>query len=151
MAGRNRMPVAVIDARGRSHHITGEVRAVREASEVKPADTTVRCPGYIHDKAARKRFRDLAAMLSALGIWDASDADELGRYVTAQTAYERLSELYADALELGDIDSAGAIQRQQDRAYQQAFRSASSLGLNITSRCRVVPVQPPDQGEKLEM
>lgn len=151
MAGRNRMPVAVIDARGKSHHITREVRAEREASEVRPVSTTARCPAYIHDRSARKRFRDVAAMLDALGIWDESDTDELGRYVTAQTAYERLSELYADALELGDIDAAGTIQRQQDRAYQQAFRSASSLGLNITSRCKVVPVSPPEQGEKLEM
>ena len=149
--GRDPLPLAVLEARGKSHLSSSEKRA-RAAREVSPANADATPPAWLSEDGMRGRFSEIAAMLSDLGVWDATCADELGRYVVAQTGYERLSAMWLDALSAGDADGAAALQRQQDRAYQQAHRSASSLGLNLTSRCKVAPVRPAEPpGEKLEL
>ncbi|WP_418824060.1 hypothetical protein [Paratractidigestivibacter faecalis] len=149
--GRDPLPLAVLEARGKSHLSSSEKRA-RAAREVPPANADATPPAWLSEDGMRGRFSEIAAMLSDLGVWDATCADELGRYVVAQTGYERLSAMWLDALAAGDADGAAALQRQQDRAYQQAHRSASSLGLNLTSRCKVAPVRPAEPpGEKLEL
>lgn len=149
--GRNPLPLAVIEARGKSH-LTASERAAKAAREVPPANADMTPPAWLEEDGMRERFAAIAAMLADLCVWDATCADELGRYVVAQTGYERLSSMWLAAIARGDVDGAAAIQRQQDRAYQQAHRSASSLGLNLTSRCKVVPVRPAEPpGEKLEL
>ena len=43
------------------------------------------------------------------------------------------------------MEQAGHIQRQQDKAFRQAHTSASSLGMTIASRCRLVVPKADDE------
>jgi hypothetical protein len=149
--GRPKKPVAVIKANGRSktnnHHYAKAELAEREEQEIKPSDSSSVMPDYIAaDKDLAGRFDFYVSHLQSLGIWDVVDSEELARYITSEDVYEALTIELRRALSEGRLDDAEGIQRQQDKAYRQAHSSASSLGLNISGRCKlVIPKAPVEQ------
>lgn len=140
---RPRKPVAVIEAQGNTDHRTKAQLKKRRAEEVKPTDTSAAIPNYIAaDKDLSSRFAFYAAALQDLGIWSLVDSEELARYISAEDLYEAYTTELRRALSDGRIDDAEGLQRQQDKAYRQAHTSATSLGLNISGRCKlIVPKQ----------
>ena len=147
--GRNRQPVDVIEARGRKH-LTKAEKAKRKAEEAKvpPSLRDVQPPEYLMqwpDLAAE--FDRLADMLRELipDNFGQPDAGLLARYVVSEHLYEAYTSQLVDALEPSDIK---ALQIAQDRAFKQANACASSLGLSVTSRCKlVVPAKAEQDGE----
>ena len=154
MAG-GRQPTNVIIANGRKH-LTKEEIAERLAAEVQPVPDGISAPGYL-TAAQKKRFNELAAQLKKIKIMGETDCDALARYVTAQAFYEdavkelrRLAkdrpkdteaEDYFNKLETWTMLTSIA-DRRQDRYFKQAQTAAASLGLTISSRCKlVVPVK----------
>lgn len=141
---RPRQPVNLLEATGRKH-LTRAESDDRHRQEPRITDDSIECPAYIDDEDERLEFMRYAHQLASLRIWAAIDADELARYVTAETLYEAYSVALRKAVESGDMEQAGHIQRQQDKAFRQAHTSASSLGMTIASRCRLVVPKVDDE------
>lgn len=149
MAGRNKQPVDVLTARGKSH-LTKAEKEHRKATEsvVPVALRGVSPPGYL-DKwpEIRDEFNRYAEMLTALmpDNFGQPDADCLARYVVSESLYERYT---SDLMDEHDPLSIKNLQIAQDRAFKQAQACASALGLTVTARCKlVVPERREDDGE----
>lgn len=151
MAGRPPKPVALHRAQGNRSKLGAAELARREAAEVKPANASRFPPAWLTDPRAQGMFCKVSGYLARLGIWDAADADELARYCAAELAYELLTTRYLAAVSGGGApEDAASLLAQQREMYRQAHTSASSLGLNVTSRCKV-SLPRAAQGEKLEL
>ena len=154
MAGA-RQPIDLVVANGRKNLTKAEI-AERRATEVAPCADDLTAPKYL-TKAEKSRFDKLAGQLAKIKVMGETDTETLARYVTAQTLYEKATkELRAftnkrptddgsdDYYErVGRWTSAqDNLARLQDRYFKQAQTVASSLGLTISSRCKlVVPVK----------
>ena len=149
MAGRNKQPVDVLTARGKSHLTKAEKERRKATESVVPvALRGVSPPGYL-DKwpEIRREFERYAEMLSALmpDNFGQPDADCLARYVVSESLYERYT---SDLMEESDPLNIKNLQIAQDRAFKQAQACASALGLTVTARCKlVVPERSEDDGE----
>lgn len=145
MAGRKKVPVAIIEARGKSNPASREERERRRDAELKLAAEMHECkpPGFIEEDEERAaRFVELAAMIRGImpDNFGAPDADCLGRYVVAQSQYERLTALIDHEMgkpEIG-LDNLRRLKLMQSDAFSQATKTASELGLTVTSRCKLV-------------
>ncbi|BAN77153.1 P27 family phage terminase small subunit [Adlercreutzia equolifaciens] len=150
MAGRQRQPVEVIAARGKTH-LTRAGYDERKASQVNvPIDLRdIEPPEYLFQWPERVAdFDRYAKMLSHLmpDSFGQPDADLLARYVVSESLYESFT---AKLVGLSKPEDIKAVQIAQDRAFKQAHTCASSLGLTVTSRCKlVVPVAEDDGGEE---
>ena len=157
MAGP-RQPIDLVIAKGRKNLTKDEIAERRDA-EVAPCADDLTAPSYL-TAAEKKRFDKLAEQLDKIKIMGETDTETLARYVTAQTLYEKATkELRALAskrptkTDAADLDAyyesldrwttaQDTLARLQDRYFKQAQTVASSLGLTISSRCKlVVPVK----------
>ena len=145
MAGRNKKPIDLHLANGNPSHLTKAEIEERQAQELEVPFTDVEPPSYLN-KSQKKKFRDIAKMLLAIGIMTELDVDCLARYVISHDLYLTYTEKVNDLLSIGDVDmrELNTVQNMQDKAFKQANASASALGLTITSRCKIVIPTPPD-------
>ena len=144
--------------KGKKHLSKDEIEERRQ-SEVQPCADGITAPAYL-TAAQKKEFKRIAGQLQKIKIMGETDCDTLARYITAQTLYEKavkdLSKIvkdrpnrdkFADDSTYYEVlDSWYRMQeaaaKLQDRFFKQAQTSASSLGLTISSRCKlVVPVK----------
>ena len=145
-----KLPVAVLDARGKSHHLTKSVRMERMATEVKPVTTDIDPPRVLKTKKMREKFVSVAMLLDAMGVWDAADTDELARYVMASEAYDLIMGRFVRACRAGDLDVIKELAPRQKELHKQAHELASSLGLNVTSRARIIVPPKVSQPEEVD-
>ena len=143
MAGRKRLPVAVIEARGKSV-MSAETAYERARREPHSPDTAISPPEYLTDEHDIREFERYAEMLDHLHVWSELDADELARYVTAEAAYRDYVRQLRAAIRSGDVSEMGRVQRLEVAQAEQARKSASALGMTITSRCKLVVPTPND-------
>lgn len=141
-----RLPVDVIEARGKSHLTKDEIRRRREA-ELAPVDTSIVPPRWLTTKAQKTEFVSKASQLDELGVWDALDTDELARYVLASEAYALASKQLTKSLRAGDFAGVKLLTPIVEKHHKQCYDLASSLGLNVTSRIRIA-VPPKVKQEK---
>ena len=145
--GRHPEPTKLIVAKGKTH--MGEREAEeREARELKVPFTNVQAPEYLSAKQKTK-FDDIAQMLLALEIMTELDVDCLARYVLAHDVYLAYTSQVTKQIKSGDIKALKEMQNLQDKAFRQAQAAARDLGLTITSRCRIVVPQPPEEDDDL--
>lgn len=149
MAGA-RQPTALVLAKGKKHLTKAEIEE-RLSTEVTPCTDDLTAPVYLTAKQ-KKRFGKLAEQLAKLEILGETDVETLARYVTAESQYEDVTkELRALMKNRPDPDSesyytdmgiwAGlqeSLAKLQDRYFKQAQTAAASLGLTISSRCKLV-------------
>lgn len=134
----------------RDVHISKADREKRKQAEEFGGDETIECPDRIEDGESRKLFISTASALKSMGIWKSIDSDQLARYVTSEMLYRLTTEKYMQAMDADDEKLTSAYERRQDKAFRQAQAAANALGLNVTSRCRVVkPESEPER--KLEL
>ena len=139
-------PLAVIEAKGRSHLSEAEKQERRER-ELQVPFTDVQAPDYLSAKQ-KEKFDDIADKLLALKIMSELDIDCLARYVLAHDLYLAYTKKLSKAIASMDVDDLKNFQNLQDKAFKQAQSAARDLGLTISSRCRLVVPQPPeDEGE----
>lgn len=148
MAGRKKLPPEIIEARGNTKKTRAEIEK-RKDEALPIVNNAIIVPDYIADEEERKKFTAIASMLDALGVWSVLDSEELGRYVMSEALYEAITGKLINAIQKGDIDTAKSLQVMQDKAYRQAHTSASSLGLNITSRCKIA--KPENREEEIDV
>ena len=135
-----RMPIDLALARGNRQKLSkGEIEK-RRAQEVKVEFKDVKPPDYLPAKL-KTEFEEIAAKLVAIGIMTELDEDCLARYLIAQSNYLNYTRLLAKAMRSEDMDAIIKAQRAQDMAFRQCQNAASSLGLTISSRCKLVMPQ----------
>ena len=148
MAGRPKKPAALLEAEGKSHMSKSELQD-RKDGELKVPFTDVTPPSYL-SKAQKKKFKDIADKLLAIGIMTELDVDCLAMYVLAFDLYVSYTETLADMIETNDLEEMKSVQNLQDKAFRQAHTAARSLCLTITDRCKVtVPPPPSDDDDEL--
>ena len=143
--GRLPEPVALLEAKGRSH-MGGEEREARRRRELRVPFTDIKAPTYLTKRQATK-FDNIASMLLALGIMTELDTDCLGRYICAHDLYIGYTKVLRKLMSSGDVDELQKAQGLQSKAFQQAQAAARDLGLTVTSRCRIQVPPPPDPEE----
>lgn len=161
--GRPKEPIRLIDAKGKSHHLTKAVREERERNELHPADDRVEAPSFLTTKVQKRRFQAIADELLNLKIMTNLDCEALGRYVISECDYEeyckeirvlrrKLKEKIRDgANDEADVLS-GILSKYEgfkNKAFTQCHTIASSMGLTILGRCRIVaPKQQEEEKPK---
>lgn len=142
MAGRKKLPVAVLEERGASQFSKAALQARRE-SELKVPERLRRttAPAYLAQVPGLvERFDELAAMLSAImpENFGALDAPILAQYVVFEREFEDATQAF---LSCADSDEAVSLQKTQVEAFKNAKAAASSLGMFVTDRCKLVAVK----------
>ena len=145
MAGRRKLPVDLIEAKGNSNPPSRAEREKRREAELHLAEGMHKCepPEFITTNEERtERFVELAAMLTRImpDNFGAPDADCLGRYVVAQSQFETFTERIDAAMASNDPDfkDMRRLQLMQSDAFNRATKTASELGLTVTARCKLV-------------
>lgn len=159
--GRNREPIKLILEKGnRSHKTKAEIKA-RQEQEVFAAADRIMPPQFLTTKKAREEFNYIAEELQRIGIMSNLDCDVLGRYVKAMedwVFYDKLTSKFRKSLmrELGedpkkDFERSETLAKYESlkkRAFDQCQACASSLGLTITSRCRIIVPKKDEEPKK---
>jgi P27 family predicted phage terminase small subunit len=139
--------------KGKKHLTKAEIEA-RQNSEIQPCADNIKPPSYLTAKQKR-RFLEVAEQLQKLEILGETDSETLAHYVTAEDLYQQavkdirsaqkcrpksdsLKEIAAWAKMMETLD------KRQERYFKQAHTAASSLGLTITSRCKIVVPKAPE-------
>lgn len=151
---RPRQPISLIKAKGRSHKTKAEINE-REESEVKGNNDDIKPPAFMRTKTEKQKFAYIAGELDRIGIMSNLDCDVLGRYIRAQRDWEKYSKLVdkmqvklSKVISSDDEEDDKKIVMYSDlltkyeglrtKAFSQCQTCAASLGLTITSRCRLV-------------
>lgn len=154
MAGRRKKPVDLLIYEGKTHLTKADIEARREEEvKVTPEFRNVQVPEYLFQwPELVKRFDEIAEMLSKImpESFGQPDAEQLGRYVVSEAMYELYSEKMFKAISTHDLQAHKELHMEQDRAFKQAQASASVLGLNVTSRCKLAVPSSGDDDEESE-
>ena len=150
MAGP-RQPIDLIIANGRKNLTKAEI-AERRATEVPPCTDDLTAPSYL-TAAEKRRFSKLAGQLAKIKVMGETDTETLARYVSAQTLYEKATKELRAMTNKKPTDTEAddyyerlarwtsaqdSLARLQDRYFKQAQTAATSLGLTISSRCKLI-------------
>ena len=135
MAGQ-RLPTAVVEARGKKNFTKAELQERRER-EIKPITDNIIAPDYLTQKQKNEFYR-IAEQLQKLKILGETDVDALGRYITAKDMYENS----VRQMRKREVKNNPYIFEKwlkiQDKLFKQCRASANDLGLSISSRCKLV-------------
>ena len=151
MAGQ-RQPIELIKAKGRKHLTKDEIDR-RSKIEVKPCADDIIAPSYL-TAAQKKDFYKIANQLKKINIMGETDCDALARYIIAESSYAQAVKDLRDCQKLKPkikpdetkpadellkwSSSIEILDKRVDRYFKQAHTAAISLGLTISSRCRLV-------------
>ena len=155
---RPREPIDLITAKGKAHKTKAEIKERRE-TEVRGETDKIGAPAFLRTKAEKDKFAYIAGELERVGIMSNLDCDVLGRYIRAQRDWEKYSRL-VDRMQTklsrvigGDDDDKiimysdllSKYEGLRTKAFSQAQTCAASLGLTISSRCRLVIPKAQDE------
>lgn len=139
---RPRQPISLIEAKGKKHLTKKEI-AERKATEVKANDDKILAPEYLPDDL-KKEFYRIASELTDIEIMSNLDCEALARFIAAEHQYQKITERILKLKTIGD--RYFELLTAQDKVFKMCRASASDLGLNISSRCKLVV--PKKQEEK---
>jgi P27 family predicted phage terminase small subunit len=143
MAGQ-RQPIDLVIAKGRKHFTKADI-AKRRSQEINVPFKDIEAPPYLSEEL-KSEFYDLAYKLLDIGIMTELDENCLAQYLISQDLYLKYTELITEAIELYDLDGVQKLAVTQDKFYRQCRTAATDLGLTISSRCKlVVPETPNDE------
>lgn len=151
MPGRKKQPLAVIQGKGRSNHLTKRVIKERQEQEdaVRGHTDNITPPSYL-TKKQKDEFNKLATELLRLNIFSNLDVDYLARYIDSRDAYIKIVKTMRTMKpgtkgSLGDgtsttfaNDDYAKLVRVRNTLFSECRASASDLGLTITSRLKLV-------------
>ena len=135
MAGRNKEPIALIQAKGKSHRTKAEI-AEREAQEVKPITEGIEPPSQLTAKQKR-RFNALAAMLAEWKVLSATDVEALARYVGAVDEYWACVRILRKKEIRANVESYGEWSDRLDKWDKMCGRLEAKLGLTPVDRAKI--------------
>ena len=139
--GRNKQPIELVIANGKKHLTKEEIKE-RRASEINAPSDNVEAPSYL-TKKQKDIFYKYAEQLIELKIMSNLDSEALGRYITSNDMYERLTKKLRKKEVIDNITLYESYSKAQERYFKLARASANDLGLTITSRCKLTVPQAP--------
>lgn len=131
---RPKQPISVLKAKGKKHLTKAEIKE-RETHELKPRSNNIEAPAFL-DENLRNKFYTIAEELQLLGIMSNLDCNYLGYYLVNEQKYQ---ELCREILET-DVasDRYEKLLKHQEKVFKILRASASDMGLNISSRCKLI-------------
>lgn len=147
MSGR-RQPTDVVKANGRKHLSRAE-EAERRAGEIQaPPPESCDAPQWL-PKKLHKEFSAMAERLADLSLYSDFDQDVLGQYYLCRDRWQAADKKAAKAIRSGNDEQARAWTTVQGAYFKQARQCAESMGLSVSSRCKlVVPRGMDDEQDK---
>lgn len=149
MPGRHKQPLAVIQGKGKSNHLTKEEisnRMKQEAAMNGFADNIV-APQYLSE-SQKEEFNSLSKELIRLKIFSNLDVDNLARYIDSRDQYISLVTLLRKTKPSKDIKYYSQLQRTKNSLFNECRSAANDLGLTITSRLKLIVPDPEQSKEK---
>lgn len=151
MAGRNKEPLAVIQGKGKSKHLTKVIIKERKEQEkaMKGHTDNIVAPSHL-SKKQKEEFDGIATELIRINIFSNLDIDGLARYIESRHEYQKLTKtLRPMKPTVKEVSEVGSVQFVENEAYTKLSRvrnllfneckaAASDLGLSITSRLKLV-------------
>lgn len=134
---RVRQPTDVVLASGSKHLSTSEEFERRSHEAKVPGSKNPRPPAWL-DESLKKEFRKLGKQLAAVGLYTDLDADVLGMYLTNRHQWEQATREAERSLFEGDLGFADKWTKVQERLFKAARNCGAALGLDVSSRCRLV-------------
>jgi len=149
MAGRKKQPLAVIQGKGRSNHLTKEEIERRKEHENRMQGNTdkIEPPKHLLKKQ-KEEFEKIASELLDLGIISNLDVDALSRYIEAKTEHQRLGPVIRKLNPVDDLDAYTKLNRTRKQLSDECRSYANDLGLTITSRLKLVIPKTEDDKPK---
>lgn len=136
MAGK-RQPTALVEANGRKHLTRAEADGRRDQEvHVPPPDAAVP-PKWLLKKYHRE-FQEIGDILLAAGLYAELDRDVLAQYFVARDRWLNADKKAAKAIKADDEKLAKEWSAIQNTYFKQARQCAETMGLSVTSRCRIV-------------
>ena len=142
MAGP-RQPTELVVLKGRKHLTKAEITQRRNSEPKTEKVKQVRAPVWLPEHL-REEFNKLGRELNEVGLLSKLDFDILARYLMSRDAWVAAHIKARDALDMDDAKEAGTWSRVARTYFDQCQQCASSMGLTITSRCRLVVPKPPE-------
>lgn len=142
MAGP-RQPTELVVLKGRKHLTKAEITQRRNSEPTTEKVKQVRAPVWLPEHL-REEFGKLGRELNDVGLLSKLDFDILARYLMSRDAWVAAHRNARDALDMDDAKEAGTWARVARTYFDQCQQCASSMGLTITSRCRLVVPRPPE-------
>lgn len=146
--GRPKMSVNT----SKKHYTKAEIEAKRLA-EIKGNNDNIKAPDFLTDAKQQQEFAKIANELIELGIMSNLDCDVLGQYIQSKDSYI----FYSNSIEkikkgcktleslLAQTGYLKEFEGMKDKAFKQCQTIANSLGLTISSRCKLVAPKPAEQ------
>lgn len=143
--GRNAQPIEIIQAKGKSHHLTKAEIAARKEAEIKlgAADLSkIKLPTFIeNDVIAFKRWKECVkdykeAAKNGFEVLTTSDVGTLAMYCKAWSEHEMLLNLHRDNYTL---DEALKLQTAINKKRDLIIKMEDRLFLNPLAKVRNVP------------
>lgn len=143
MAGQ-RQPIDLVIAKGRKHFTKADI-AKRRSQEINVPFKDIEAPPYLSEEL-KSEFYDLAYKLLDIGIMTELDENCLAQYLISKNLYLKYTDLITQAIECDNIESVQRYAVTQDKFFRQCRTAAVDLGLTISSRCKlVIPETPNDE------
>lgn len=132
-----RMPTAVVKANGRKH-LSKQEEADRLAQEVHVDAPEQIVPPRWLAKKHHEEFLEIAGILAELELYAELDRDVLAQYFVCRERWLAADKEAAKAIRDKDEKRAREWGGVQSSYFKQARQCAESMGLSVTSRCRMV-------------
>lgn len=141
---RPRQPIELIELKGKAHKTKEEIKR-RKETEIKAPNDKINPPAHL-SAGQKKRFKEIAKELDAIGIMSNLDCGILAAYVISYDNYIKFTNMVNKLCMSDESEDETFIQMQfiekaanlQDKAFKQCRSAASDLGLTISSRCKLV-------------
>ena len=129
--------------RMKGHRTNAEIEARIKTEITTEMPKRIIPPAYLPE-SMRDEFKRIAKQLGALHIFCPLDYDMLARYLIARAAWLKSQAQANHALAAGDRSESLGWGKSANMYFSQSHACAQALGLSITSRCRLVIPQPPE-------
>lgn len=133
---RRKEPIHLLLLKGKAK-LTKEVIETRKEQEIKAPADNVRAPSYL-PKELGLEFKRIAEQLIGLELLSNLDTDTLARFLLSRAEYVRTINLMREIDPKDDIQWYNRVLDANNKLFQQCRNSANDLGLNISSRCKLL-------------
>ena len=132
-----RQPTDVVKANGRKHLTQAEEDQRRDREVHVPPPERAEPPSWLGKKFHRG-FQEIGETLRLAGLYTDLDRDVLGQFLVSRERWQRADRLASAAIRATDEKLAREWTAIQGTYFKQCRQCAESMGLSISSRCRLV-------------
>ena len=136
MAGRNKEPIDLVQARGKKHLTKAEIEK-RKAEELDVPKDAIVAPPYLSAKQ-KKAFDEIAQTLIELEIMTNLDCDALASYIVARDGWVNAGKQLRKKEVRASTQATNQWSLIESRYRKDMRQAAVDLGMTITSRGKIV-------------